>query len=111
MDNMGVKLKQVENLFIPRCLQPPGFGRIMDISIHHFCDASEHGYWQHSYIRYVNKDGLIQYNLLLGKSRISPKKFISIPRLELTAPVLSVKSDMLIKERVANRWLEGEILD
>ena len=36
-----MKLKQIENLQIPRCLQLPGFGRIIDISIHHFSDASE----------------------------------------------------------------------
>ena len=82
-----MKLKQVENLQIPRCLQPPNFGRIVDISIHHFSDASEHGYGQCSYIRYVNEDGLIHCSLLLGKSRVFPKKLISVPRLELTAAV------------------------
>ena len=85
-----MKLQQVENLQIPRCLQPPGFGRIIDIGIHHFSDASEYGYGQCSYIRYVNEDGLIYCSLVLGKSRVSPKKFMSIPRLELTVTVLSV---------------------
>ena len=47
-----MKLQQVENLQIPRCLQPPGFGRIIDKGIHHFSDASEYGYGQCSYIRY-----------------------------------------------------------
>ena len=82
-----MKPKQVENLHIPRCLQPPGFGRIKDISIHHFFGALEHEYVQFSYIRYINEDGLIHCSLLLGKSRVSLKKFISIPRLELTAAI------------------------
>ena len=82
------------------CLQPPGFGRIIDISIHHFSDASEHGYGQCSYIRYVNEDGLIHCSLLLGKSRVPPKKFILIPRLELTAVVLSVKVSCLLRKEL-----------
>ena len=41
-----MKLKQVENLQIPRCIQPLGFGRIIDISIPHSSDASKHGYGQ-----------------------------------------------------------------
>ena len=31
-----MKLQHVENLQILRCLQPSGFGRIIDIGIHHF---------------------------------------------------------------------------
>ena len=95
-----MKLQQVENLQIPRCLQPPGFGRIIDIGIHHFSDASEYGYGQCSYIRYVNKDGLIHCSLLLGKSRVSPNKFMSIPRLELTTAVLSVKVTCLLRKEL-----------
>ena len=95
-----MKLQQVENLQIPRCLQPPGFGRIIDISIYHLCDASEYGYGQCSYTRHLNKDGLIHCSLLLRKSRVSPNKFLSIPRLELTAAVLSVKVACLLKKEL-----------
>ena len=38
-----MKLKKVGNLHIPRCPQSLGFGRIIDVSSHHFSDASEHG--------------------------------------------------------------------
>ena len=95
-----MKLKKVENLQIPRCLQPPGFGRITDIRIHHLSDASEHGYRQCSYIRYVNEDGLIHCSLLFGKSRVSSKKFISVPRLELAAGVLFVKLTCLLTKEL-----------
>ena len=86
-----MKLQQFEDIQIPRCVQQSGFERIIDIRIHHFFDTSEHGYGQCSYIWYVNRDGLIYCSLLLGKSIVSPKKFTSIPRLELIATVLSVK--------------------
>ena len=95
-----MKLKQVENFPISRFLQSPSFGRIIDVSIHFFFHASEHGYRQCSYIRYANEDWLIHWILLLEKSRVSPKKFISIPRLELIAAVLSVKVACLLKKEL-----------
>ena len=45
----------------------------------------------------VNETGRVHCSLLLGKSRVVPKKFISIPRLELNAAVLSVKMTCLLK--------------
>ena len=63
----------------------------MNVSLHHFSVASEFGYGQCSYIRLVNKTGGVHCSLLLGKSRTVPKKFVSMPRLELNAAVLSVK--------------------
>ena len=36
----------------------------------------------------------------MGKSRVVPKKFISIPRLELTAALLSVKMACMLKKKL-----------
>ena len=36
----------------------------------------------------------------IGKSRVTPKKFLLIPRLELTAAVLSVKMAYLIRNEL-----------
>ena len=95
-----MKLEQVESLQILRRIQSSGLGRMIDISIHHFSNASERGYRQCSYIRYVNKDGLIHCSSFLGKTTVSPKKFIWIPRLELTAAVLSVKVACLLRKEL-----------
>ena len=46
----------------------------------------------------VNETGRVHCSLLLGKSRVVPKKFISMPRLELNAVVLSVKTACLLKK-------------
>ena len=48
----------------------------------------------------VDEEGRIHCSLLLGKSRVNPKKFVSIPRLELTAAVLSVKMACLLKKEL-----------
>ena len=70
----------------------------MNVSLHHFSDASELGYGQCSYIRLVDKTGGVHCSLLLGKSRVVPKKFVSVPRLQLNAAVLSVKMACLLKK-------------
>ena len=85
------KLPALENLAISRCIKPAGFGEIKRSSIHHFSDASEGGYGQSSYLRLENDQGKIHCVLLIGKSRVIPLKYISIPRLELIAATLSVK--------------------
>ena len=48
----------------------------------------------------VDEEGRIHCSLLLGKSRVVQKRFVSIPRLELTAAVLSVKMSCLLKKEL-----------
>ena len=84
-DKWNRKLKQIEQLHVQRCFKPADFGEVLSIGLHHFFDVSELGYGQCSYIRMVSKKGQIHCFLLLGKERVVPKKFVSIPRLELTA--------------------------
>ena len=67
--------------------------------------ASELGFGQCSYIRMVDEKDRVHCSLLLGKSRVVPKKFISIPRLELHAAVLSVKMVCLLKSWRSRRMV------
>ena len=92
-------LPLLENIEIDRCFKTDSFSDCNDVSLHHFSDASKGGYGEVSYLRFVNKDDRIHTALVMGKSRVTPLKEVSIPRLELTAAVLSVKvSSMLRKE-------------
>ena len=91
------KLPALENLAISRCIKPAGLEEIKRSSIHHFSDASEGGYEQSSYLRLENDQGKIHCVLLIGKSRISSLKYISIPRLELIAATLSLKVSLLLR--------------
>ena len=55
------------------------------------------GYAACTYIRFINKVGDIHVALIASKSRLCPVKQISIPRLELSTAVLSVKLDETIR--------------
>ena len=61
-------------------------------------------YAQSTYLRLVNVSGKIHRCLLIGKSRVTPKKYVTIPRLELVAAVLSVKISARIKRELDIEW-------
>ena len=76
---------------------------IKETSYHHFSDVLE-GYGQSTYLRLVNVSGKIHCCLLMGKSRVTPKKYVTIPRLELVAAVLSVKIAALTGRELDIEW-------
>ena len=84
------ELPLLEKLKFPRSLKPTDFGDPVQTEIHSFSDASDNGISQISYLRLVNDRGEVHVSYLLAKSRVAPLKPISIPRLELTATVISV---------------------
>ena len=84
-------LPKLESIKVNRCIKPSGFGNVTKVSLHHFSDASEIAYGQVSYIRVENTDGMISTTFLMGKSRVAPMKQTTIPRLELTAALVSAR--------------------
>ena len=93
-------LANLEKIPIPRCYVPPGFGQVLRKELHHFSDASTSGYGQCSYLRQVNEGGSVHCALVMGKSRVAPIKVTTIPRLELTAAVVSVAASNILKEEL-----------
>ena len=85
-------------VFLRRCFKPLGFGKVVDCSLHHFSDACKNGYGQASYIHLVNEKGRIHCSLVMGKARVAPLKYISIPRMELVAATLSMKQSALLRK-------------
>ena len=85
---------------IARCLKPDNFGNVVYCTLHHFSDACESGYGQSSYIRLLNQSVQVHCTLLIAKSRVTSLKFVSIPRLELTATTLSVKISKMLKNEL-----------
>ena len=48
----------------------------------------------------VNFLGAIHCIFIMGKARVTPKKFVSIPRLELVAATLSVKTAKFLRKKL-----------
>ena len=68
-------------------------GKAVVQELHHFCDASNIGYGTASYLREKHEDGKINISLLYAKSRVTPVKEFTIPRLELAAAKEAVKAN------------------
>ena len=81
-----------------RCYTPKGFGKVTSCSLHYFSDASESGYGKATYLRLVDTAGKVHCSLVIAKSRLTPMKDTSIPRLEWAAAVLSTKVSGLVKK-------------
>lgn len=90
----------LEKIDIARCYIPANFGKIVGTELHHFSDASTSGYGQCSYLRAKNRRGEIHCSLVIGKARVSPTKVTTIPRLELTAAVVSVTVSNMLREEL-----------
>lgn len=82
-----------------RCVKPEGFDDAV-IELHHFADARKLAYGSCSYLRCVNKLGLLHTSLVVSKSKIAPLKQCTIPRLELQAEVLAAKVDKMLREEL-----------
>ena len=84
----------------PRCFKPKEFGALHNVQLHHFSDASEVGYGAASNLRLVDDKGRVHCGLVMAKSCGSPLKAVTIPSMELTAAVVSVKLHKFITEQL-----------
>ncbi|GFW33015.1 integrase catalytic domain-containing protein [Trichonephila clavipes] len=81
-------LVALNGINIERCIVIPN---AEVIELHGFCDASERAYGAAIYARSINPDGEIKVKLVASKSRVSPVKQVTMPRLELCSAVLLAK--------------------
>lgn len=100
------ELPSLEELSIPRCYKPPNLGRIASAQLHHFSDASTQGYGQCSYLRLTNDKGYIHCAFVIGKARVALLKPVTVPRLELTAAVVSVKTSAQLQRKLDYEGVE-----
>ena len=89
-------LSRLSSFSVPRCFKPPDFGNVLSAHLHHFADASESGYGVLSYLRLENVDHEIHCSFVMGKARVTPLKQVTIPRLELTAATVAVRTNKMI---------------
>ncbi|KAJ8367292.1 hypothetical protein AAFF_G00323530 [Aldrovandia affinis] len=93
-------LEQLSSFHVERSIKPTGFGPTKTAQLHHFSDASENGYGTVTYILLTNTQGKKHVPFLMGKSRVAPLKQVTIPRMELTAAVVAVKVDKIMKQEL-----------
>ena len=89
------ELHELAELKIRRCYKPDNFGEVKSVELHSFSDASVNGYGQCSYLRMVNNRDEVHCALVMAKSRVTPLKPVTVPRLELTAVVSTKISSFL----------------
>ena len=93
-------LLKLQNLRIPRCFIPKTMGKRRAYELHHFADVSMFGYGNCSYLRIKDENNQVNVALVIGKSRVVPTKITTIPRLELTASLVSAKVRTKIQEKL-----------
>ena len=96
----------LNKLKIQRCYRSKSFGRLVNVTLHCFSDACFIGYGVACYLRLVDIDGNVEVALVMGKSRVSPLKPTTVPRLELTAAVVSAKIGALVGKELKLADLE-----
>ncbi|XP_068720766.1 uncharacterized protein [Montipora capricornis] len=80
----------LESLKVPRSFKPAEFGRIVSAQLHCMSDASTCEYGQCSYVRLEDESRKVHVSFVMGKARVTPKKIVSISRLELAAATISI---------------------
>ncbi|KAE8291494.1 hypothetical protein D5F01_LYC11102 [Larimichthys crocea] len=80
------ELQHLDNIRLPRCYVTP----VMDHTatkreVHIFCDASQRAYGSVAYLRTGDVEGHVEVAFLTARSRVAPKRQLSMPRLELCA--------------------------
>ena len=94
------ELRLLEEMKIEKCYKPNEYGELKSIEIHHFSEASADGYGQCSYLRLVDDKDRVHCSFLLGKARVTPLKPVTIPRLELTAALVSVRVSQTLQQEL-----------
>lgn len=78
-------IPHLENVSVPRCYHPAGFGKTVRREIHAFSDASKDTIGASIYLPLFNDEGEICTALLFSQSKVAPAQTTNIPRLELCA--------------------------
>ena len=94
----------MEKNCVRRCIKSEGFNIIEEALLYHFSDASEEEYEQSSYLQQVNLSRKTHCCHFVGKSRLIPKKYVTIRRLKLVAAAFSLNIAALIRRKLDNKW-------
>ncbi len=106
----------LKDFSIPRCYHSPFFDNIVWTELHHFSAASNLGYGACSYLRFKNVKDEVHCSLVMAKARVAPTKIKSIPRLELSAAVVSARMSVMLKAELEMKidqeyfWTDSQVV-
>ena len=100
-------LSRLSEIAVSRYFKSLGFGDVVRVQLHHFSDASQGANGTASYLPLVDVHDNIHCPIIIGKSRLAPLRSITIPRLELSAAVMSVKIDHMLRRELDLPLVEG----
>jgi len=100
------ELPKLELLTIDRCFKSKEMTKLERSELHCFSDASNVGYGSCVYLRLIDVDGNVHCSLVIGKSRVCPIKAVTIPRLELSAAVLSTEVGSMMNDELRYESLQ-----
>ena len=88
------ELPRLKDLKVNRCFKPIHFGEVASSQLHHFTDASQYTYGAVTYLCLTNSKGDVYCSFIIGKTRLSLLKQLTIPHLKLSAEL----DRMIMKE-------------
>ena len=91
-------IPKLESIKLKRCFKSSL--SIKRAELQHFSEAADKGYGHCSYLRVIDTNDNIMCSLVMAKSRVTPVKDVSIPRLVLAAAVLSCKVSKLLNAKL-----------
>lgn len=88
----------LQHLKLPRSYTPAAVNSATATSrIHIFCDASERAYGSVAYMQTVDDNQHVYVAFVIARSRVAPRKQLSIPRLELSAALTGAQLARVIE--------------
>ncbi|KAL7866046.1 hypothetical protein SRHO_G00112930 [Serrasalmus rhombeus] len=96
------ELPQLSHISVPRCYVTEELDTsTCNRSVHVFCDASEQVYGSVAYLRTEDSSGHTQVAFITARSRVAPKRQLSIPRLELSAALTGAQLASVLKRELS----------
>ncbi|KAL6469323.1 hypothetical protein MHYP_G00228470 [Metynnis hypsauchen] len=95
------ELSVLPEIHLPRAYVPLSVNQAeVTRELHIFCDASESAYGAVAYLRTAESSGATHLSFVMARSRVAPKRMLSIPRLELCAAVSGAQLAQLLQKEL-----------
>ncbi len=111
------ELPNLQKIALPRCYFPICADSLSAaVDLHVFCDASEEAYGSVAYLRVEDEQGHTHVSFVMARSRVAPKKQLSMPRLELSAALTGaqlarvLQTELSLNLRQMIMWSDSTIV-